>query len=286
METIFVSIASYRDPKTQHTVNNLISQAAHPNNLRIAVIEQNLKEDNFHCSPLRNKVNILKLKEGVGPAHARFLASTLWKKETYFLQIDSHMSFIKNWDIILIDDLKKCPTIHSVLTCYPPPLLPKDNIHIRSITENWSWDKNNHIIAQGKILKPSQNPSLGVFVSAGFLFTRAEPFLKQIPFDPNLKFLFQGEEILLSARLFTNGWNVYHPSKCVCAHDYIRQDQPKVWNDKQDFWKKNKHVVRKYRYLTYQLNNLTPPDNTTYGLGKIRDPQQWKKIIGLNKIFL
>ena len=156
METIFISIASYRDPKTQDTVNNLISTAAYPKNLRIGVVEQNLKEDNFRCLPIRNKVRVLKLNEGVGPAHARFLASTLWNKETYFLQIDSHMSFIKNWDIILIDDLKKCPTVKSILTCYPPPKLPKENVLVRSITENWSWDKQHHIIAQGKILQPSQ----------------------------------------------------------------------------------------------------------------------------------
>lgn len=286
METIFISIASYRDPKTQDTINSLISQAAFPNNLRIGIVEQNLKEDNFHCTPIRNKVKIIKLNEGVGPAHARFIASTLWNNETYFLQIDSHTSFIKNWDIIIINDLKKCPSIQSVLTCYPPPKIPKENINVRSITENWTWDKDHHIIAQGKISKPTQEPSLGIFVSAGFLFTRAKPFLEQIPFDPNLKFLFQGEEILLSARLFTCGWNVYHPSMCVCAHDYLRYNQPKVWNDKKEFWEKNKIVVRKYRYLTHQLRDLTPPSNIAYGLGNTREITEWKKLIGLTKVFI
>jgi len=282
---IFVSIASYRDRQTQNTVNNLLKNAKYPRNIRIAVVEQNLDCDSFSCSHKKDSVKVLRLREGKGPAHARFLASTLWKGEKWYLQIDSHTIFVKNWDILVINDLKKCGP-RSVLTCYPPAKLPLENVTIRSITENWKLDHQDHIIAQGKITPGAENPSLGIFVSAGFLFFEAAPFLNEIPFDPNLKFLFQGEEILLSARLFTRGWKIYHPSVCVCAHDYIRNDDPKVWNDSPFFWKNNKEVVRKYRFITHQLKDNVPTGTAfIYGVGNSRSIEDWKKAIGLTKLF-
>ena len=281
---IFVSIASYRDPQTQGTVDNLMATAAHPENLRIVVVEQNLRTDTFTTKTKKGSIEVLRLGEGVGPAHARFLASTLWKSEKWYLQIDSHMKFIKNWDILIIQDGAKCDE-RFVLTCYPPPKLPLENVKVRSITENWNVDKQGHIIAHGKILPGTTQPSLGIFISAGFLFFEAEPFLREIPFDPCLKFLFQGEEILLSARLFTRGWKIYHPSSCVCAHDYIRSTQPKVWNDKKDFWIMNQKVVRKYRWLTHQLKCSQPdPGSTIYGPGATRSINDWKRAIGLTEL--
>ena len=44
---IFVSIASYRDPQTQTTIESLINQAKYPENIRIGVVEQNLPSDNY-----------------------------------------------------------------------------------------------------------------------------------------------------------------------------------------------------------------------------------------------
>tara|TARA_B100000902_G_scaffold136945_2_gene135180 strand:- start:1427 stop:2293 length:867 start_codon:yes stop_codon:yes gene_type:complete len=285
-DKIFVSIASYRDPQTSSTIKSLLNNAKFPDNIRIGVIEQNLKNDWwFGVTHKKGSIRVLRLSEGKGPAYARFLASTLWNSEKWYLQIDSHMKFIKNWDVILIDEMKKCDGPRCILTCYPPPNLPLENVRVRSITENWSTDKQGHVIAQGKIIPGSEKPSLGIFVSAGFMFFESALFLKEIPYDPCLKFLFQGEEILLSGRLFTRGWKIYHPSCCVCAHDYIRKDDPKVWNDSKNFWKNNEKVVRKYRYLTHQLKSGPPKNPGIYGLGTERSPEQWKKAIGLTQLF-
>jgi UDP-GlcNAc:polypeptide alpha-N-acetylglucosaminyltransferase len=42
------------------------------------------------------------------------------------------------------------------------------------------------------------------FAAAGFLFY-AGNILREVPFDPHLPYLFDGEEILYSARLWTHG---------------------------------------------------------------------------------
>ena len=277
---VFISIASYRDTQTQSTVNNLINTATNPNNLRIVVVEQNLKRDKYKVNSDLPKVRVLRNIEGKGPAWARYLATTLYNGEQYFMQIDSHMTFIKGWDTIMKQQTASIQNNHAIFTCYPPPKISE--FPVKSITENWSLDHHNHIIAQGKITPSDGVPSLGIFVSAGFIFCGdAELFLREIPYDPNLKYLFQGEEILLSARLFTSGWDVYHPAVCVCSHDYIRENQPKVWKNNPDFWVHNKNAVRKYRYLTQQLKGLPAPTDNIYDCGTVRPIDDWKQLIKL-----
>ena len=38
-----------------------------------------------------------------------------------------------------------------------------------------------------------------------------------------------GEEIILSARLWTSGYDIYSPTQPVLTHRYKRMDQPKFW---------------------------------------------------------
>ena len=296
-ELIFVSIASYRDSETQATVDSLIGKAGKPDNLRIVVIEQNDKSDTFYCKISKN-VRVLRNIKAKGPAWARFLASTLWGGEKWYLQIDSHMKFVKNWDLLLLDEMKNIHQIQAsneknpkktIITCYPPPQIKKQiigeglekEIYVSSITQNWYFDSKSHIIARGNVSEAKSEPVVGYFVSAGFMFFGAEDFLRDIPYDPKLQYLFQGEEILLSARLFTRGWTLYHPRLCVCSHDYTRNDKPKIWENDPDFPAKNTEAVRRYRYLTHQLKCGTPEPNI-FGEGRVRTIQEWKQKINLS----
>tara|TARA_B100000427_G_C15516418_1_gene598396 strand:+ start:2678 stop:3526 length:849 start_codon:yes stop_codon:yes gene_type:complete len=276
--TIFVSIATYRDPKAQTTVRNLLKNANHPENITIAVIEQNLPQDRFRVKSAAN-IKVMRNVEAKGPAWARFLASTLHTNEKWYLQIDSHMNFCPGWDTDIIQQIKPFEHEKCVFTCYPPQNLPIPDTPVKSITQKWSKDKDNHIIARGSIVPATKEPDIGFFVSANFLFFLAQPFLKEIPFDPNLKYIFQGEEILLSARLFTRGWTIYHPGKCVCSHDYGRHDSPKIWQDSPEFSKYNETAVHRYRYLTHQLPDK--PEPNLYGEGTTKTMTEWKNKIKL-----
>ena len=277
-DTIFISLVSYRDPQAQKTVKSIINNATYPENVTIGVIEQNLPQDKFTVKSSPN-VKVMKNVEAKGPAWARYLASTLHTNEKWYLQIDSHMKFCPGWDVDMIEQAKPFENEKCIFTCYPPHETPSPDNPVKSITQNWSKDKDNHIIACGTILPASKNPEIGFFVSANFLFALSEPFLREIPFDPNLQYIFQGEEILLSARLFTRGWTVYHPGKCVCSHEYGRHDCPKIWTDSSDFVKFNKEVVQRYRYLTHQLPEKPPP--SMYGEGTVKTIKEWKAKIKL-----
>ena len=54
-------------------------------------------------------------------------------------------------------------------------------------------------------------------------------FATVVPFDPFLPWIFMGEEIIMSTRLWTSGYDIFSPSQSVVGHMYGRQHQPKFW---------------------------------------------------------
>jgi hypothetical protein len=53
--------------------------------------------------------------------------------------------------------------------------------------------------------------------------------LREGPFDPLLPYIFMGEEILLSARLWTSGYDIFSPTQSLLGHHYVRNHKPKFW---------------------------------------------------------
>ena len=51
----------------------------------------------------------------------------------------------------------------------------------------------------------------------------------QVPFDPFLPWIFMGEEISMSARLWTAGYDIFSPTINVLNHYYVRRHYPKFW---------------------------------------------------------
>jgi hypothetical protein len=54
-------------------------------------------------------------------------------------------------------------------------------------------------------------------------------FLREVPFDPFLPWIFMGEEIIMSTRLWTAGYDIFSPSRSVVGHIYVRRHKPKFW---------------------------------------------------------
>ena len=124
------------------------------------------------------------------------------------------------------------------------------------------------------------------FLAGGMFFTRGE-FLKEIPFDPYLPYLFQGEEILLSARFWTAGYNFYCPNKNVCIHHYGRKEKPKFWVDHKE-WKKIELMSLMRAKVILQWNSIKDLNKNfdielnKYGLGKVRNINDYYKFIGVD----
>jgi hypothetical protein len=132
-------------------------------------------------------------------------------------------------------------------------------------------------------VQPNELPSSNAYIAAGMFFAESR-FLKDIPFDPELDFLFIGEELLLSARFYTHGWDIYTPSRNTIYHMYTREKDPKFWD--------NKHIEadiasEKVRFIL----GLVPTDEKLtsrqkhylhiYGLGSKRTLEEYFAFAGI-----
>ena len=162
LDSIFVSIAAYRDSECIPTLLDLFEKADMKENLLVGVVWQGYDnefdiESNKALAPFLSQIKVLRLhpRDATGPCFARHLAQTLWSgHQPYFLQIDSHMRFRVGWDTYFIRLLRHCKTElrteKPILTTYPvgyelPDRLPS---HTRSTCLHPSHFDENGILRQ------------------------------------------------------------------------------------------------------------------------------------------
>ena len=246
-DSIFISIASYRDLDCVNTVTSCFKFAKNPNNIFIGICQQNKETDKdffddfpLEFEPYINQIKIIRIPhyEAKGPTYARYLCSTLWDGESYYLQLDSHIRFIENWDEIALNMLKRIQKETSnkkiILSYYSKTLDEYGKQHhtttpmiTKIFVNDWGMISFNAFeITQNK----DELPKKTGFIGAGFVFGPSS-FINDVPFDPYLPYLFVGEEILLSARLYTNGYDIYSPNENIVFHKYERKGEPKFWDD-------------------------------------------------------
>lgn len=286
--TIFVSIASYRDYECSDTLKSLFTHAKYPSRIFVGVCEQNKqgeyseicsKTDEDIISMYMDNIRTITLPhtQAKGPTYARYHCSKLWRGEQYFLQIDSHTHFIKDWDsdlIGMIETLKKDGVKKPVLSAYPPS---KDQMKVSGFPEMDNGKFTNDIlIFLCGWSKPSSKPILArkPWVAAGLMFMESK-FLSQVPFDPYLSHVFMGEELLFSARLWTNGWDIYAPNKKVLYHHYNRKGLPMYHSDISESYVCRKNAEKRIFYILglidkHAINKEYLTDVDYYSLGKVR----------------
>lgn len=300
-DRIFISIASYRDSECSETVYTIFSQARYPKNVFLGICEQNsplhleelcvLKYKNFIKPYLRQiKYHNINYKDAKGPTYARYFCSKLWSGEEYYLQIDSHSFFEKDWDVHLINQLKACTYSENpeteesygnsgskrpVLSTYPPTEEQIKNSNI-SVIDSGTIAHNGlpsflASIWTGSFQKPLR--STKPFISGGLFFTYGS-FLNIVQYDPYLSHLFQSEEFLFSARMFTNGFDVFVPSINVLSHHYNRKG-PMYFKDIKDSTECKKLAETKVKFLLGLTEKLSVADDylrdyNNYGLGTFR----------------
>lgn len=289
--TIFVSVASYRDPVCSDTIQSLFSQASDPSRIFVGVCEQNhkdhAKEESCNGSMYPNVRTIsIPHYEAAGPTKARWLCSTLYQGEDFYCQIDSHTKFVKDWDRLAIDEWtslnEKVPK--PVLSTYPRAIEEAGKeglLEVPVICEAF-FNPRGILSFKGAELLTRKEPTRSYFVAGGFFFVKGS-FLEEIPYDPYLPFLFVGEEILHSARFFTHGYDVFAPSKNLVFHEYTRAEKPKIWSDRAY---KDDDAVQKVQWYMKLQQDRPPPalmiNNDQYGLGTTRTIEQFYEAIGVD----
>ena len=288
--SIFVSIASYRDALCPSTLSSLFEKAKYPQNIFVGICQQNRDDDMDCANKYMNSPNVRIIRipyyEARGPTYARYLCSTLWAGEDYFLQIDSHCKFIQDWDIKCISMIKRIKDTNlskkPIISYYPKELKEYDNFPEKlrtSVPRHCKAFFNNRGMISfmaSNTLETNDQFYQVPYIASGFLFCEAY-VLNEVKFDPNLPYLFVGEEILHSIRFDTHGWDIFTPTENIVFHEYLRHNDPKIWtdnpsyNDTAAFNKVKKIIGLHDTELEKEVNyNLVK-----YGLGDVRTLQDY-----------
>lgn len=225
LETIFVSVASYRDPECQPTVSDIFERAEHPQRIRVAIIDQRVEGDDtvppcgkapIPCDQdpeqamckYAHLIDVFTVDAilSVGPVFARHLANRMYRGEYYAMQVDSHVRFIEHWDTNLLGQWESAKNEMAVITTYLSDItnsidpVTHANTHpgrpIMCKTDYEGSGKLKHL-RHGQQPEGAPGihgePTLHPFWAAGFSFARGH-FVVQVPYDQYEPMVFQGEE--------------------------------------------------------------------------------------------
>jgi glycosyltransferase involved in cell wall biosynthesis len=292
--TIFIQIAAYRDPQLVPTLKDMIDKAKFPENLRIGIAWQHKPGDDwdnledFKDDP-RFRILDINYKESQGVCWARNAVQKLYQGEKYTLQLDSHHRFAQDWDDTLIEmliDLQKNGGPKPLITSYIPSFDP-DNDPAARIQEPWKMNFDRFIPEGAVFFLPASfdswedksKPLPGRFYSAHFAFTVGE-FCKEVTHDPN--YYFHGEEISIAVRAYTHGYDIFHPNKVVCWHEYTRKGRSKQWDDDPVWGNRNSECHLRNRKLFEMDGEKRDIDFGPYGFGTERTLRDYEKYAGIS----
>eukprot|EP01060_Flectonema_neradi_P040642 TRINITY_DN9356_c0_g1_i1.p1 TRINITY_DN9356_c0_g1~~TRINITY_DN9356_c0_g1_i1.p1 ORF type:complete len:423 (+),score=65.99 TRINITY_DN9356_c0_g1_i1:164-1432(+) len=314
---IFISVAAFRDSECQDTLRSLFNKAKYPHRLFAGVVCQrdySIAEEICvppewstpnctNCYPNNIYLHEFEAKDAKGPTYARYLASLLYKDQDYFMMIDSHNLFVQDWDVKLIDLHDRCDSPKCVLSVYPMGLTENDKTplegrsHVAFLCANSNWQAGGYPGPYaGSVYTVVKENRPQPYVGAGLVFGSSS-ILKEVPFDPHLPFMFHGEEVLITIRLWTHGYDFFSPGDNILYHHYYRKGKPRMESITRDWWRVQTESSKRIQFIL-QLkdgsgNQIITRENTKetllqeiekYGLGTKRTVEQYWKFSRLDPI--
>ncbi len=294
-QRIFVQIASYRDPECQWTVKDMFEKATYPDRIFAGICWQYDPEEDADCFRIVTRPNQVRVapfhwKESLGLGWARRHTQLLWEGEEYTLQIDSHMRFVPGWDEEMIRQLGECDSQRPVLSHHPAAYTPPDNLDEDpkvTILRAHLYDDQKEMRCRGEFLdREPDKPLPGAFIAGGYIFCSAR-MIEEIPYDPHL--YFTQDELNISARLYTNGWDVFSPRKVLLYHFYNvgKQDEkrPLHWENNPEWAKMNALSKSRMDHMLGYKSSDDPEvtkELNIYGLGNVRSLEEYEAYCGVN----
>jgi UDP-GlcNAc:polypeptide alpha-N-acetylglucosaminyltransferase len=255
--TIFMSVASYRDDRCATTLWSAWRTAQQPQRVTVGVVDQRLDTDPpCVLSPIpsggfgqwlhRNvRVRRVPLRDARGPTYARFVATLMFRGEDFFMMVDAHNVFTPRWDAVAIGMYRAAAAdaTHAkvVLSAHPlawhgnasvsEALNTRDEGKLMLCACGYPSDLGLPVLYSRVLTRRLTAPRQTPFACAGLLFAPGT-LLQDVPFDPYLDFVFLGEEILYSARMWTHGYDLYAPHKNLLFHRFADDNAaPRLWDD-------------------------------------------------------
>jgi hypothetical protein len=293
---IFVQIASYRDPELLPTIRDCINKAKHPENLTFGICWQRDETESMEefANDERFKILDYHWTESKGLCWARSEIQKLWNGEEYTMQLDSHHRFLQDWDVELIEMMNMTGSEKPIITSYAGMYRPSDNQLLN--VEPYMMVASNFTPGGTILFRPHaipnwqtlETPIPARFVSGHFFFTLGK-HCEEYKYDPNI--YFAGDEISLSIRSYTLGYDLFHPHKTVVWHEYTREGRTKHWTDfnqenknngiiEKQWWEMDNESKRRLRHMLQEEDNNI--DLTIYGLGSVRTHKEYEDYAGIN----
>ena len=299
--TIFIQIGAYRDPDLPATLHNLLRRAAHPERLHFGICLQlsasdpiNWREQSFP-DHAHLKIKHVAAADSRGACWARSQAQAFYDGENFLLQIDSHMRAVEHWDDLLLQTWAECCDQKAVLSVYPNGFQQPCRLETSSLPVMGAagFDAYGILKLQGisRFQLPEEQPERptpGAFVGGGFLFGPGS-IVREVPYDPAL--YFYGEEVAMSARLWTSGFNIYAPNRLLLFHLYKSEGTAEHasthWGDHSNWFELNRRSLVRVHTMLRSLDRAPQELRATeddvdelnrYDLGAHRlldDYQQW-----------
>jgi hypothetical protein len=256
---IYVQIPSYRDPETWPTLLDLFRTANRPDLLRVRVLWQRDGEEGPPAT-LRDRDELEIIDVPAGESHgcnwARSLLQKSWGGEPYTLLLDSHHRFVPGWDdrlIALHQQVKAAGVPHPIISGYLPPYMPgvRPRSCHRQPLKLYPYRRVDALLSR-LISHPIVGwqlldfPVRANFLSLHFMFAEGD-FNRVILFDP--AHYFTGDEVSISLRAYTHGFELFHPHVLLGWHCYTRRLRRTHWEDHADWSDQERRSLERLRDL-------------------------------------
>ena len=300
MDRILVHLPAYREPELVPTIKDALAQAKHPERIHFGICRQFNPEDGFDNvdefrQDPRFHIYDMPYEQAKGLAYARSVINEkLLTDQEFVLQLDSHHRFTENWDETLLSwyqQLKEDghnPLICGYLPYYNPFNDPADRVQEPWYSEAASFYPHGTIFIRPTGFytdyRQFDKPVPARFISGHFCFG-PNKWAKEIRHDPDI--FFAGEELNLSVRSFTHGYDLFHPHRVVIWHATMREERSGklVWDDQHKrgedaWWRQNDRGRAKIRKLLRVEDNDF--DLTGYDLGTVRSLREYEIYAGIH----
>ena len=312
--TILIEIPSYCDPELRNTIEAALKMAANPDRIRFAVC---LQDDDPDILEYLGNVPGCRVKhfaraDAPGTCAARYECQQLYGGEDFVFHVDPHMRFARYWDVAIIDQWRRCGDPKAILSTRGVDLrkedldLPVDSDLFNEYVPAAPGKLAGRMFVEGPgIIRGLYfvegrwdprfdygncfydfNPRPGAFVCAHYVFGPGCSDL-DVPVDRYMDFT--GDELAVSVRYYTHGYNVYHPGAAFVYHLWRRDlvygaDKLAPSGDKvkvEDKMTRKQRQVRRVEKLL-GLEDYPDVDLSGFGLGTERSLADFEAYSGMS----
>jgi hypothetical protein len=297
VETIYMAIAAHDEPYLELMLDNCLENSKYPERIHFGIWCHNNKTDRPNLNKYKN-INYIfaDCKDRLGLGISRLNSFSFYNGEDYFLQVDAHTLFEKNWDTKIISKFKTIKEKYTkpIISSYLPYWYTKNGEiqnYKNDIRAPWSPMRidTEYGLVEGypKLTKEYFNWNGKEYyehflITGHFIFSDPSIMTEVAP-DP--KIVFDGDEITTALRLWTRGYQIFTIDESIAWHlnkaedeYYINKEYPFDKSSKEYLLYENK--ARLGRERTRDI--LTGKILGYWGSPSLEKLKEFEELVGVN----